>query len=121
MTENTLQHLGQVIQKYRIVAGISQENLSERMECDKNTIGRIERGESDCRFSTLVRLSESMNVSLSRLMKDFEGVSSDQYSATIEYDFLRLFSYCRQLNPKQFNNLCNTALLYAEQNTKNNN
>lgn len=117
MTQDTLEHLGQIIQKYRIAAGISQEHLSERMECDKNTIGRIERGESDCRFSTLVRLAEGMNVSLSRLMRDFEKNSTDQYSATVEYDFLRLFSYCRQLNPKQFNNLCNTALLYAEKNT----
>ena len=118
MNNTSLQNWGKIIRKYRMIAGLSQEQLSEYMQCDKNTIGRIERGETDCRFTTLLRLAEGMNVSISRLFRDFEHNESDQYSATIEYDFLRLFSYCRQLNPEQFNNLCNTAHLYAKDNSK---
>lgn len=116
MNDHTLYKFGSIIRKYRSIAGLSQEGLSELIECDKNTIGRIERGETDCRLSTVVRLAEGMNVSFSRLAKDFESFHMDQYAATIEYDFLRLFQYCRQLSPEQFNNICNTAHIYVKGN-----
>ena len=41
--------IGLTVRKYRTVIGISQEELSARIDCDKNTIGRIERGESDAK------------------------------------------------------------------------
>lgn len=118
MKNHTLYKFGAIVRKYRSIAGLSQEKLSELIECDKNTIGRIERGETDCRLSTVIRLAEGMNVSLSRLTKDLESFHIDQYAATIEYDFLRLFQYCRQLSPEQFNNICNTAHIYAKGNHK---
>lgn len=120
MKKYELDKLGIAIRKYRFIAGLSQEELSELVECDKNTIGRIERGETDCRISMVVRLTEGLNISLSRLAKDIEVFHQDQYSATIEYDFLRLFQYCRKLSPEQFNNLCNTAHIYAKANQSNN-
>ena len=116
MKDHTIYNFGTIIRKYRSIAGLSQERLSELIECDKNTIGRIERGETDCRLSTVVRLARGMNVSLSRLTKELESFHMDQYTATIEYDFLRLFQYCRQLSPEQFNNICNTAHIYAKGN-----
>lgn len=118
MKKYTLYKLGEIIRKYRSIAGLSQEGLGELIECDKNTIGRIERGETDCRLSTIIRLAEGMNISLSRIVKDLENFHMDQYSATIEYDFLRLFQYCRQLSPEQFNNICNTAHIYVKGNLK---
>lgn len=116
MKKYTLYKFGTIIRKYRAIAGLSQEGLSELIECDKNTIGRIERGETDCRLSTIIRLAEGMNISLSRLAKDLETFHMDQYSGTIDYDFLRLFQYCRQLSPEQFNNICNTAHIYVKGN-----
>ena len=116
MKEYNLHKLGSAIRKYRSIAGLSQEKLSELVECDKNTIGRIERGETDCRISMVIRLAEGLNISLSRLAKDIEIFHQDQYTATIDYDFLRLFQYCRKLSPEQFNNLCNTAHIYVKSN-----
>lgn len=116
MKKHTLYKFGNIIRKYRSLAGLSQEALSELIECDKNTIGRIERGETDCRLSTVIRLVEGMNISLTRLAKDLETFHMDQYTASIDYDFLRLFQYCRQLSPEQFNNLCNTAHIYVKSN-----
>ena len=118
MKQYTLYKLGTIIRKYRSIAGLTQEDLGELIECDKNTIGRIERGETDCRLTTIIRLAEGMNISLSRLAKDLETFHMDQYSATIDYDFIRLFHYCRQLSPEQFNNICNTAHIYVKSNER---
>ena len=114
--DSFLYHIGLTVRKYRIVAGISQEELSARIDCDKNTIGKIERGETDVKISTLDRLTNGLGISCSRLIRESENPVSDSFAASIEYDFLRLFQYCRQLSPEQFNNLCNTAHLYAKSN-----
>ncbi len=109
-----LYNVGLCIKKYRCIAGLSQEQLSAIIECDKNTIGNIERGERDPRLSTLARIADGLGVSCSRILREIEDTPNDTLAASIEYDYLRLFQYCRQLTPEQFNNLCNTAHLYAE-------
>ncbi len=114
-----LYKLGQAIRKYRIASGCSQEELSARIDCDKNTIGKIERGESDFRISTLERLAQGMNTTCSRILKEIEQDNNDIFNDTINHDYLRLLSYCHQLSPEQFNNLCNTAHLYAKANHEN--
>lgn len=114
-----LYHVGLSIKKYRCIAGLSQEQLSNVIDCDKNTIGNIERGERDPRLSTLARIADGLGVSCSRIFRETENASSDTLAASVEYDYLRLFQYCRQLTPEQFNNLCNTAHLYAESNRSN--
>lgn len=111
-----LSRLGSSIKMYRVAAGLSQEGLSERTNCDKNTIGNIERGESDIRLTTLYRLAKGLDTSCSRIIKETEKTENDCFAATIEYDYLRLFQYCHQLSPEQFNNLCNTAHLYVKAN-----
>lgn len=116
MTKCNLYNLGRTIRKYRLLAGLSQEALSERIECDKNTIGRIERGESDFKISMLIRLAQGLDVTLTRLSREIEIQHTDCYAATLEYDYLRLYQYCRKLSPEQFNNLCNTAHIYAKGN-----
>lgn len=109
-----LYKVGLCIKKYRCIAGLSQEQLSTIIECDKNTIGNIERGERDPRLSTLARIADGLGVSCSRILREIEDTPNDTLAASIEYDYLRLFQYCRQLTPEQFNNLCNTAHLFAE-------
>lgn len=116
MKEQDLYRLGTAVRKYRMLAGLSQEKLSEIVQCDKNTIGRIERGETDCRISMMMRLAHSLDVTLTRLFREVETMCTDSYAATLEYDYLRLFQYCRKLSPEQFNNLCNTAHIYAKGN-----
>lgn len=117
MTKDTfLYQIGLTIRKYRTVAGISQEELSDRIQCDKNTIGKIERGESDMRLSTLDRLTNGLGIPCSRLIRESENRSVEPLAAAIEFDYLRLFQYCHQLSPEQFNNLCNTAHLYVKSN-----
>lgn len=119
INQNFLYHIGLTVRKYRTVAGISQEELGARIDCDKNTIGKIERGESDVKLSTLDRLTSGLGISCSRLIRESEKLASESLTQAIEYDYLRLFQYCHQLSPEQFNNLCNTAHLYVKSNQLN--
>lgn len=114
--EQFLYEVGSTIKKYRCIAGLSQEQLSDLIECDKNTIGNIERGDRDSRLSTFARIANGLGISCSRLFREVEAAELSPVAATVEYDFLRLFQYCKQLTPEQFNNLCNTAHLYAQSN-----
>lgn len=116
MKKYDLYRFGVAIRKYRLLAGLSQEALSEIVQCDKNTIGRIERGETDCRMSMMIRLAHGLDITLTRLSREVEALHTDSYAATLEYDYLRLFQYCRKLSPEQFNNICNTAHIYAKGN-----
>lgn len=118
LEDQYIHNVGMCIKKYRCIAGLSQEQLSAVIDCDKNTIGNIERGERDPRLSTLVRIADGLGISCSRILRETEDTPADTLAASIEYDYLRLFQYCRQLTPEQFNNLCNTAHLYAECNTQ---
>ena len=113
---NRLCKLGKVIRKYRQLSGLSQEALSEIVGCDKNTIGRIERGETDFKISIMLRLAEGLDVSITRLSRELDSMQEDSYAATLEYDYLRLYQYCRRLSPEQFSNICNTAYIYAKGN-----
>ena len=108
--------VGLSLRKYRSIAGLSQEELGDRTECDKNTIGKIERGETDSKLSTMRKITSGLEISFSRFIKDVEARPADRLSTAIEYDYHRLFHYCRQLSPEQFNNLCNTAYIYAKGN-----
>ena len=112
--------LGKVIRKYRHLSGLSQEALSEIVGCDKNTIGRIERGETDFKISIMLRLAEGLDVSISRLSRELDSIQEDSYAASIEYDYLRLYQYCRKLSPEQFSTICNTAYIFAKGNHSSN-
>lgn len=113
-----LYQLGMCIRKYRQLAGMSQEKLGSVIHYDKNTIGKIERGETDLKISTLLSISSGLNTSCFRILKEADTFSMDSYDATKEYDYLRLYQYCRKLSPEQFNLVCNTAHLYAKDNEK---
>lgn len=116
MNPNLLFDIGISIKKHRLSSGLSQEGLGALIECDKNTIGKIERGETDPRISTIAKIAIGLNLSLENLVKEIEIYDTIPISATEECNYLRLFQYCRQLSPEQFNNLCNTAYLYAKGN-----
>ncbi len=116
MNHNVLFDIGISIKKHRLSSGLSQESLGALIECDKNTIGKIERGETDPRISTVAKIANGLNLPLESLLKSTELCDDIPSSATEECNYLRLFQYCHQLSPEQFHNLCETAYLYAKSN-----
>lgn len=64
--------LGQRIRTLRQQQGISQEELADRSSIHRAHMGEIERGETDSSISTLLRLSQGLNLSVSMLIKGAE-------------------------------------------------
>jgi len=63
------QMIGARIKEIRTKKGITQEQLSERMEINPKYLSSIERGKENPTLSTLIRLSESLGVDLSEIFR----------------------------------------------------
>lgn len=72
--------LGQAIEELRREAGLTQEALAERVGTEFNRIGEWERGATDCRFSTLLRLAQGLEVPLDEIVARFERIMKEQTS-----------------------------------------
>lgn len=59
---------GKQLQKYRELAGYSQEDLAEKIDCSSIFISYIERGVKSPSLDTLVKLSNALNVSADVLL-----------------------------------------------------
>ena len=68
----SLENLARNVKEIRVTHGISQEQLAEKCGFHRTYIGSIERGERNATLSTLEALSESLDVSISRLLDDEE-------------------------------------------------
>jgi transcriptional regulator with XRE-family HTH domain len=54
------QALGEAVRRFRTDAGLSQEQLADRMATDLTQIGGIERGVRNPSYTTLVRLADAL-------------------------------------------------------------
>ncbi len=65
--------LGGAIEELRRGAGLTQEGLAERIGTEFNRIGELERGATDPRFSTLLRVARGLDVELDEIARRFES------------------------------------------------
>ncbi|MCR5690832.1 MAG: helix-turn-helix domain-containing protein [Eubacterium sp.] len=114
-----LEEYGNVVRKYRQLNGFSQEQLGEFTDLGKNTIGRIERGETDTHLSTMYSISLSVNTKCHTMIKEAESQMFAEAQA-LPYDVRRLFVYCQHLTQEQIISLCHVARNYAEANESKN-
>lgn len=64
--------LGDAIRRRRKDLGLSQEGLAELVDCHRNFVGRIERGEQNPTVDMLMRFAEALQCSIADLMKTAE-------------------------------------------------
>jgi|GEM_PF-351975 DNA-binding XRE family transcriptional regulator len=67
---STLQKLGLAIKKQRGLLGYSQEKLADQCDFDRTYISMLERGKRNPSLLNLVRLSEGLGISLSKLIEE---------------------------------------------------
>jgi transcriptional regulator with XRE-family HTH domain len=60
--------LGAAIRDRRRAIGLSQEKLAERIECHRNYVGTVERGEQNVTFDLLVRFAKALETSLGTII-----------------------------------------------------
>ena len=61
--------LGQRIAETRRAAGLSQEQLADRIGMERRSVQRYESGERDPRFTDLVRIADALGVPLADLVR----------------------------------------------------
>lgn len=85
------EQLGKNIQKFRKLNKITQEKLAEQVDVEINSISSIERGKYFPSPENLLKISETLNVSLSDLFDFKEEKTSEDYIKEIaqNIDFIK--------------------------------
>ena len=69
MSEDVRRTVGENVRRLRIVAGLSQAELAERMGVDRSYVSGLERGQRNPTVLTLWHLSEALGAKLQHLVK----------------------------------------------------
>lgn len=75
--------IGANIQKHRRLAGLTQDQLAERLGYSASNLGRIETGNSNPSFKLAVWIANELNVSLDRLYLSAVNNKTDYYVSEI--------------------------------------
>ena len=70
---NELEILGKTISHLRKEKGLSLEKLAYEMEISKGNLSDIENGKKNPTFTTLKKIAEGLEISLSELILEIEG------------------------------------------------
>jgi transcriptional regulator with XRE-family HTH domain len=72
VTSALLKALGRRIRKLRLAAGYSQETFADQCGVHRTFMGTLERGESNVSFANLVKVAETLGITLSELVAGIE-------------------------------------------------
>ena len=78
--------LGKLIKKIRSAKNISCTELAYSFDIDKGNLSRIENGLIDCKFTTLWKISEALNIKLSEIINALENKLGDDFSLNVDED-----------------------------------
>ena len=70
-----LRALGQRIRELRLAQGYSQEAFADKCGVHRTFMGTVERGESNVSFQNIVKVAQTLGVSLAVLFTDLEGAA----------------------------------------------
>lgn len=62
--------LGKNVRKYRLILGFSQEELAEECSCSNSHIGQIENARGIPSLDMVVRIANSLSVTVDQLLKE---------------------------------------------------
>ena len=92
--------VGERIRKYRVISGLSQENMAEEIGMSAGNYGKIERGEISISITHLSLISAVLGKSISELVevsKPVIDISKEQQSFVQSIDFNVLVSKVKSL------------------------
>ncbi len=66
--------LGRAVQELRQEAGLTQEELADRMNTESPTVGKLERGVANPTFVSLLRVARGLDVGLNEVFARFDRI-----------------------------------------------
>lgn len=70
--EKTLKDLGTIIKKLRLEKGLTSVEFGYRCEMDKPNVNRLEKGNTNPTFLTLIRICIALDIELKDLFNNFQ-------------------------------------------------
>lgn len=67
-----------LIRQERLAAGMTQEELAEKLDTSAVTIGRYETGDRQVNVSRLIQIAEALGIPPARLIKQGDGLADDE-------------------------------------------
>jgi transcriptional regulator with XRE-family HTH domain len=64
--------LGRALRELRVRAGLTQEQLAERLDAHPTFVGRVERGQRGVRWNTAMRFLRALGADLRKLADAFD-------------------------------------------------
>ncbi|MBP0021536.1 MAG: helix-turn-helix domain-containing protein [Cyanobacteria bacterium SBLK] len=92
--------LGQVVRRKRSQLGYSQESFAEKVGLHRTYIGAFERGERNLSLHNLIRIANSLNISLSTLLFEAEQQIKEKNLSTMNL-FKKLAETIKLLDPSK--------------------
>ena len=100
--------LGAKVRQKRIMLGLTQEKISEKLDLSESFYSRIERGERILSVETLIKISNYFGLSLDYLLLDS---TQSGFSEGLQSELEGIFG---GMNPSQTAFLLNLLKVYAE-------
>jgi transcriptional regulator with XRE-family HTH domain len=69
METQALKELGRIIREKREEKGLTQIEVAEKAELDRNYIGMVERGERNPSYLSLIKIAKGLNITVDQLIK----------------------------------------------------
>ena len=69
MESKALNNLGQIIREKREAQGLTQIEVAEKAELDRNYIGMVERGERNPSYLSLIKIAKGLDMPVDQLIK----------------------------------------------------
>ena len=64
-----IKRLGETIRKRRLAQGLTQEQLSDLVPCNRNYVGMVERGEQNITFKMVKRFATALKTTIESLTR----------------------------------------------------
>lgn len=69
MSAQELIILGRIIRNKRLSMGLTQLEVADRAQLDRNYIGMVERGERNPSYLSLIKIANGLNTTVDQLIK----------------------------------------------------
>lgn len=69
MNAQELNNLGQIIREKREAKGLTQIEVAEKADLDRNYIGMVERGERNPSYLSLIKIAKGLDTTVDQLIK----------------------------------------------------
>lgn len=110
--ESELKIFGNNVKEYRILKGLTQEQLAESISVSSVQIGRIETGKNACTIQTLLKLCRILNITPNDLFKDIQELPLSSDNSVYINNFISTHQFDNEETKEFFKSILSKFAIY---------